>query len=494
MMIRKRYFLLAVAFFLGFIPFSSRAGEKPFTINVWPLFHYAHDPAEGVSEIEGLGPLFHWKGRSGRRGWGVRPLFYWTRDESDALKRLEFLYPFGKYQIRGEDKKGYLFPISVYRDQTFDGKEKWDLQFFPFFMGKTEEGEDYFGLFPLFGTFLKRFGKEEIHFYLWPLYSDSLSEGVRIRNFLWPIFSSTSGEKKTGYRVWPFYGRKEEVGVSKSAFVLWPIFVKRTKGLDTDDPIEEWMAFPFYISKESKYFNSKTVLWPLFSYATEERTGFEQLDLPWPLFRTFKGENLYGKRFFLFYGYKVREGQSRKVFILYPFYRHEEDWMPDLHETTYWVFFSRIRTGEDSQGRGQGASIRIWPIYDYENGEKGREALNIFYLVPYKEDGLERNLYPLFRVYRWEKDSQGGVSSNLFWGLYKRMEKEGLDYWEVAHLIGYRKWQGRRSLSLLKGLFLYQSDGVSSELRMFYLPFPLRWSAKKESGLKPVYEELADGR
>jgi hypothetical protein len=91
------------------------------------------------------------------------------------------------------------------------------------FIGETEEGEDYAGLFPLIGRLLKRYGKDEIHFYLWPLYSDSLSEGARTRNFLWPFFSFTSGEKKKGYRIWPIYGRKEEVGVSTQAFLLWPI-------------------------------------------------------------------------------------------------------------------------------------------------------------------------------------------------------------------------------------------------------------------------------
>jgi hypothetical protein len=461
---------------LCFIPILSRAEERPVTINFWPLFHYTYNPVEEMSEVEGLGPLIHWKKESGRTGWGVRPLFYWTEDEAKDLKRLEFLYPFGKYQMKEQDKKGYLFPISVYRDQTFDGKGKWDFQFFPFLMGETEEGEDYFGLFPLFGTLLKRFGKEEIHFYLWPLYSDSLSEGARTRNFLWPFFAFTSGEKKWGYRFWPIYGRKEEVGVSKSAFLLWPLFVKRTKGLDTDDPLEEWMAFPFYISKESKSFESKTILWPLFSHAKEERTGFEQWDLPWPLFRTFKGENLYGKRFFLFYGFKVREGQSKRAFILYPFYRYEEDWFPDSHEITYSVFFSRIRTGESRQGNQQGESIRIWPLYDYDKEERDRESLNVFYLFPFKEEGLERNLFPFFRVYRWEKDPHGGISANLFWGLYKKIEGKELDYWEIAHLIGVKKWNGQKSISLLKGLFLYRSDGESSELRIFYLPLPLRWS------------------
>ena len=470
------------------------AKERPTTLNFWPLFHYTSDPVEGVSEIEGLGPLFYWKKGAGRREWGVRPLLYWTRDEPDSLRRLEFLYPFGKYQAKENDKKGYLFPISDYRDEEFEGTRKWNFQFFPFFIGETENKEDYFGLFPFFGTLLNRYGKDEIRFYLWPLYSESLSEGTRIRNFLWPFFSFTSGEKKRGYRFWPIYGEREEFGVSKSAFFLWPIFVKKAKGLDTEDPVEERMIFPFYVSKESKYFESKTFLWPLFSHAREERTGFEQWDLPWPLFRTFRGENLYGKRFFLFYGYKVREGQSKRVFLLYPFYQYEEDWMQDFHEKTYRILFSRIRTGENDQGMEKGESIRIWPFYDREREEGGRETLSIFYLLPFKEEGLERNLFPLFRIFRWEKDPQKGVSANLFWGFYKEMKKEDVDYWEIAHFIGSKRGDGWKTVSFLKGLLLYEREGEKVSLRFFYLPFRLRWFQQRGGDIKSFHEEFANGQ
>ncbi|MGQ9646012.1 MAG: hypothetical protein ACUVWO_05660 [Thermodesulfobacteriota bacterium] len=461
--------------FVCLIPFQLGAAERPITINFWPLFHYTSDPVEGMSEVEGLGPFFHWKKEEGRRGWGVRPFFYWTRDEGEDLRRFEFLYPFGKYQVKGDHKKGYLFPLSAYRAETFDSREKWDFQFFPFFVGKTDEGEDYSGLFPIYGRVLKRYGKDEIRFCLWPLYSESLSEGVRTQNILWPFFSITTGERRRGYRLWPLYGRREEVGVSRESFFLWPIFISKTKGLDTDDPMEERMIFPFYVSKQSKTFHSRTILWPLFSHVKEERTGFEQWDLPWPLFRTFRGENLYGKRFFLFYGYKVREGQSKRVFVLFPLYRYEEDWTPGYHETTYRILFSRIRTGERPERMEKEDSIRIWPLYDYERGETGQETLNIFYLFPFKEEGLERNLFPLFRFYRWKRDPSGGVSINLLWGLFKKMKHEGLDYWEVAHLIGVKKWNGVKSVSLLKGLFLYRKEGSASDLRIFYLPFRLRW-------------------
>jgi hypothetical protein len=404
--------------------------------------------------------------------------------------RLEFLYPFGKYQIKEGDKKGYLFPLSLYREEEFDGKKKWDFQFFPFFMGETEKGRDYFGIFPIFGKLLDRYGKEEIRFYFWPTYSESTSEGVRKINVLWPFFSFIEGEKKKGYRFWPIYGQREEVGASYTEFFLWPIFLKQRRGLDTDDPVEESIVFPFYVSKKSKSFESKTFLWPLFSHTIDRPTGFEQWDIPWPIFQSMKGENLRGIRIFPFYGYKVKEGVMRRVFILYPLYQLEEDRMDDVQEkTTRILLLSRIRRSEDKEGVGKERSFRIWPFFDYEKDETGHETFSFFYLFPFKDEGFERNLFPLFRIFCWEKDPKKGILTNLFWGFYKRVQKEERDSWEIAHLVEIKKEKGLKTISFLKGLFRYQSDGKSADLRFFYLPFHLRWSHRHSSHLSSSKRE-----
>jgi hypothetical protein len=436
-----------------------------------------------------LGPFFTWRKDPTRSQWGFRPLLYWTEDEIEPLKRFEFVYPFGKYQVKEGDKKGYLFPLSLYREEEFDEKKKWDFQFFPFFMGETDKGRDYFGIFPLFGTLLERYGKDEIRFYLWPIYSESTSEGVRKTNVLWPFFSFIEGEKKKGYRFWPIYGRREEVGVSYSEFFLWPIFLTQKKGLDTDDPIEESMVFPFYVSKESKSFESKTFLWPFFSHTIDRSTGFEEWDFPWPIFQTLKGENLKGMRIFPIYGYKEREGVMRRAFILYPLYQLEEDRIDDHQEkTTRILLLTRIRTSESKEGKEEARSHRIWPLFDYEKEETGHTRLSIFYLFPFKDEGFERNLFPLFRIFRWEKDPEKGTSTNFLWGFYKRAKRvektrpwEETDSWEIAHLIGMKKEKGLKTISFLKGLFRYQSDGKSADLRLFYLPFHIRWSHRHPS-------------
>ena len=480
MTIQKILSLLTFSILLFSFPLPSQAKEQSYSLNFWPIFQYNSDPVQGVKEIEGLGPFFIWKRDLQQKQWGVRPLFYWTEDETEPLQRFEFIYPLGKYQVKEGEKKGYLAPLSLYRKEDVDGRKKWDFQFFPFFIGETKEGKDYFGLFPISGYLFDRYGKEEIHFFLWPLYSESTSEGVRTKNMLWPFFSLIDGEKKKGYRFWPFYGYRKEVGISQTKFFLWPIFFQQLKGMDTDDPIEEKMVFPFYIEKKSKHFESKTFLWPFFSHTKDRLSGFEQWDLPWPVFQTLKGENLEGMKIFPLYGYRVKGGTEKRTFILYPLYQMEEDQKKEGQERTIRILLlSRIRTGENDQGMKKKRSLRIWPLFDYEREEAGHETFSFFYLFPFKEEGFERNLFPLFRIFRWEKDQRGGISTNFLWGLYKREKKEDRDFWEIAYLIHVKKEEGRKTLSLLQGLFQYQNDGEMADLRLFYLPFHLRWSFKE---------------
>ncbi len=141
----------------------------------------------------------------------------------------------------------------------------------------------------------------------------------------------------------------------------------------------------------------------------------------------------------------------------------------------------------------QEESVRIWPIYDDERPGADERTLNVFYLLPFKEEGLERNLFPLFRVYRLREDPSRGVSINLLWGFYKKIKNETVDYWEVAHLIGVKKSNGVKHLSLLKGLFWYRRDGASSDLRIFFLPFRLRLSHSllRTSSLSTEGQEVA---
>jgi len=150
-------------------------------------------------------------------------------------------------------------------------------------------------------------------------------------------------------------------------------------------------------------------------------------------------------------------------------------------KTTRILLLSRIHKSRVDQDVKSERSLRIWPLFEYERGETGYSRISFFYLLPFKDEGFDRSWFPLFRVFDWEKDPQGGISTNLLWGFYKRMKKEATDSWEVAHLVGLKRGEGWKRLFFLKGLFQYRSDERTADLRLFYAPFRLRWSHRNPS-------------
>jgi hypothetical protein len=250
------------------------------------------------------------------------------------------------------------------------------------------------------------------------------------------------------------------------------------------------MIFPFYVSRESKRSESKTYLWPFFSHTIDRPSGFEKWDFPWPFFQSLKGENLRGFKIFPIYGYKSKEGEMKRIFFLYPIYQFQEDRIGDVQEkTTRILLLYKIRSGKDDQNSEKERSLRIWPFFDYEKDETGHQTFSLFYLFPFKDEGFERNWFPLFRIFRWEKDPGKRTSTNFLWGFFKRVKKEGMDSWEIAHLVGMRKEKESKTLSLLKGLFRYQRDGGDVHLRVFFLPFHFRRSHHHPSD--PLLEKPA---
>jgi len=469
---KKRTIILF--FFLCFIPSLTPAEEDPVSINLWPFLQYTSDRTKGTMEIDLLGPLVTWKKGVRDHQWGMRPLVYWSEEESESLHRLEYLYPLGKYEDRGGERKSYFSPLHLYKEERFDGVNRWDLQLFPFFVGETRKGEDYWGIFPLFGTFLDRYGRKEIRFYLWPLYSQSVSEGYTTTNVLWPFIGFTEGEKRRGLRIWPLYGYKEEPGVSKVEFFLWPIFFHGIKGMDVEDPVEERIIFPLYVSKESKRIDQKTYLWPFLSHLRDRLTGFEQWDFPYPIFRYSHGGGVEGFRIFPFYGYEEQEGGMKKTFILYPLYVRREIPNGDVQEKTIRILLlSQVRSGEGRPGEEKERSLRIWPFFDYERSAAGDQSFSTLYLIPYRVKATERNLIPLFRIFQWKKDASGRGSTNFLWGLYKRNQGDELESWEIAHLIKWDRGKDRKTISFLHGLFKYTRNDRSADLRLLFLPLHL---------------------
>ncbi len=397
--------------------FSSEG--KGSTLYLWPLVRYWTDSEKARSTLRILGPLIYRKKGVEEGEFALRPLFYWEKNGKEDSLQVEYLYPLGKFRREGARTKHYIVPFTVSNEEKVDGKkgEKYSAILIVF-RGQTEDGEGYWGVFPFYGRLFDKFGRDRIRFFLWPIYSDWSDEGSFTWNLFWPILSATRGGGKKAFRVWPLWGYKEDEGIFRTDFVLWPFFIKSTRDLFTDDPEMIRIVLPLYWGVRSKKKRHVTILWPFISHAVDEGNGYRRWDVPWPFISFTRGEKI--KRDLIFPLYYGKEAPGyRTRWILWPLYQRRDNRFGDQREVVRrFLLLSRIKTVYNWRGEERSKQVSIWPFFKYSR-EEGKVSLDLFNLIPLEDEGLERNWVPLYRVFRYERTASG-KRWNILWGLYEK--------------------------------------------------------------------------
>jgi hypothetical protein len=100
----------------------------------------------------------------------------------------------------------------------------------------------------------------------------------------------------------------------------------------------------------------------------------------------------------------------------------------------------------------------LWPLFTFIRDPDGRSRLQILtFLEPFlpNNPSVDRNLSPLWSLWRSEKNARNGATSqSLLWNLYRRDATPQ-----------------NKNCSLLFGLFQYQSRPDGKRWRVFYIPF-----------------------
>lgn len=420
---RVMLFLLAV----GLLAFPAAAHA------LWPLTW------ELGTEKNYLGPLItnETVGESSRLT--IRPILF---SYDSAEETYDFVYPLG----RSTKDKSYFIPMYM----RFESEEKSETALFPFFFGHNK-GKEYWGCFPLYGKLYGRLGRDEMGFFLWPLYSYTVDKGATKTNVLWPIFAAYSGEEE-GFKAWPLYGTHKREGERTSTFFLWPFFLSKQTDLDTDDPKDTLYVVPFYMRTTSPTVTSYTVMWPLFSYfRTPHMT---KISAPWPFYTKVEGEDERGVSSFPFYYHHETEDSST-TYVAWPLYKKST--RPDMSEQRYYLLSRHI---EDDRG----TFLNIWPFFEYRGSE---EQVSFFFpsIIPYRSAAFDRIARPLITLYEYRRKGDLQLT-NLVYGLYTK-EKKG-DSWKrrFAFLFELKKEPEGYGFELLSGLF-----GVDARtVKLFFIP------------------------
>lgn len=329
---RSRLLILGVLItMLASIPLQGNCRDLLFA----PIFSY--ETKGDDYSIQGLGPVIDYS----TAHQALRPLYYRDAEEETSY----ILYPFGK----STPDHSYFIPFMMMQKE----KAHPHLEVFPYFSG-AYDGKDYWGVFPLYGHVLHRFGFDEAGFFLWPLYSRTEVSGAATHSFLWPIFSY---RRDALFRVFPLYGQEKSVD-SQSTFVLWPIFFHERSSSGS-----MIAALPLFRYEQGPTHWNASFLWPFFTYNRDDASGHTSADFPWPFVRTATGA-YEETRIFPLYWTKTEGRGYRRQTVLWPLWTTTTSTggQAGTEETTTSILILNRATDKTAPDGKTSRWLTVWPL------------------------------------------------------------------------------------------------------------------------------------
>ena len=455
--------------------------EEGTIFTFWPLVDYRESPREGYSNLSVLGPLFKLQWRKDDRDLAVRPLFYETSNQKTDWASTEYLYPLASSENSPQASTMQvlqLYQKNTYRKDEEDKQEKGAM-LFPFYVsGRSEKYGPYTSVFPLYGDMYERFWRDEYHYVLFPLYGRTVKNGTTNRNYLYPFFSTTEGERESGFQFWPLYGQSAKEGVYRKRFVAWPIYMEEQSGLDTDNPTRKLYLFPLYAATDSPKRTARYYVWPFFGYKTETEGNQEERDYFWPFVRTIRGDKRTMDSFLPFYFSDERK-ESRKRWYMWPLLKHEEldsDVFRQERDRVLYFLYSDSRESWPKDG-AERRRMAFWPLFVFNRDTRGIKSLSLPAPVEsvLNREGIERSWAPFWRIYQQRWNDKGDSAVSFLWNLYWHEQRDEELAYEFFPALAYRSEKKSADLKLFKGFLHYRNETGEKSLSFLWLPFGIHW-------------------
>jgi hypothetical protein len=400
----------------------------------------------------------------------LRPFF--SVETGPDFRRTRVVWPLADAYRLGAERRSWVLPI-WYRHVREETPDRWERRWmvFPFFFGgETPVLGKYFAFFPIAGELRAGIlAKDEIHFYLFPVYWHSRKGEFHSLHLVFPFYNQVWGGGMDGWRIIPFYGHYTSVTQDgrpryEHSFVLWPFYISQKNDLHTLHPSRLVFFFPFYGTNENDRTLTRTYLWPFFNTTLDKRNGKKtyfgflfpyhfsegQFDL-WPLI-----------------GFKWKETESaltqevegvrhrRRHFVLWPIERYDRQEDKRRLTVRFWLipFFWRFYDLRKIDGE-EAREWKLWPLCGYRFTD-GRTTFYLPDVFPFRQERpLERFYGRLYRLYLYVDDA----------------DQTGWDF--LFSILRYRnlKKEETRTFTFLGGLFEREARPEGARYRFFYLPW-----------------------
>jgi hypothetical protein len=433
--------------------------------NIWPFAVQQIKPDQTVESAEYVGPLFFEKSRTdGAHFKGFRPLYLQIQEGN--RETTAFLYPFFTWQKEADYRYFTFFELINFRRQTDSDQQtirNFDVWPFYFSRDSGDPESSYRAVFPLGGTIKNRFGKDRIHFVLFPLYANVEKSGAHTTHAPWPFLRFIDGAGEHGFEFWPLFGHHGRQNDYDSRFYLWPLIYKSSKNLSEPQPDVKLGVLPFYSRDTSPGYINENYLWPFFG--TTHRTmpvKYDERRYFWPFLVQGRGDVTNINRWAPFYTHSINKGMD-KTWIAWPVFRHSE-WedngiKQDKDQVLFFLYWSLTQHSLSNPNAASAHKTHLWPLVSSWDNGAGRRQLQVLspFEVFFPTNEPVRQLYtPLFALYRYEQrapqDTRHSVLFSLFSWKKSPVEKE----FHFGPLFSKRSVAGYSRFSLGLGLLSWQ--------------------------------------
>jgi hypothetical protein len=292
-------------------------------------------------------------------------------------------------------------------------------------------------------------------------------------NYVYPFVHVRHGDGLNGWQVWPIVGKehKEVTTVTNHwgdpvlvpghdrFFAPWLLYMKARSGIGTTNPVSQLGVLPLFTTLHSPLRDSWTAPWPIgLTHTVDREKKFNEWGAPWPIIVFTRGEGKYTSRVWPFYSQAHTDTQESD-FYLWPVYKYNRYKTESLErERSRILLFLYSDTVEKNLETGSAAKRReFWPFYSWRrdwDGSTRLQSLSILEPLLPNSKSIERNYSQLWALWRSQRNGKtGATSQSLLWNLYRR--DASID---------------QRKISLLFGLFQYQSSPEGKRWSLFHIP------------------------
>ncbi len=422
---------------------------------------------------------------------------FWEIDAEEGQKTVSnkekkyFVQPtIARYETPGKTSDYLLYPLGMsHREQNhlywsnlfclfnydiFYGRQQVYRQgnFFPFYFFRSGFGKtnDYAAIWPLGGTVKNFLGKEEAHWFLWPLWIKTYNSETVNYWYPWPLINYRCG-KSHGFGFYPLGGHFFQKGVYDERYFLWPLGY-RYINFERQELKKGFL--PFYAYERTPNVRDLSIIWPIWGHRKENQPVYEERRLLWPLWVQGRGEMRYVNRWAPFYTHSENKRRClKKTWYLWPFIK-EQNWKEgdmDIHQEQFLYFIFWHQEQKNCKNLNFLAKkTHFWPIYSYWEDGQGHRQMQMLspFDVFFPNNTMVRDIYsPLFALYRYDENN-GVIRQSFLFQLFQE-EREGDDvHLHCDFFLDYKNTKAEKHFSLLSGLFEYQNISGEKTLKLFW--------------------------